>query len=302
MKTLIEKIKKTGNPSVMGLDPNLDFVPDFVKEKHFKKWGASFKGAAEAILEFNFALIDATCDLIPAVKPQSAYYEMYGTEGVAALYKTIEYAKQKGLYVIADVKRNDIGTTAEAYAKAYLGKSKLTEETSLIPFGADSATVNPYLGTDGILPFVKQCKEGDKSIFVLVKTSNPSSGELQDMVFENGKTLYEEVANLVNTWGSDTVENGYSSVGAVVGATYSAQCEKLRGIMKNTYFLVPGYGAQGGGAKDVACAFNSDGLGAIVNSSRGIMCAYKKENTLDYAEAARREVIRMRDEIVSYIK
>ena len=296
---LIEKIKKTQNPSVMGLDPNLAHLPTYLKEQYFSEYGKTLQGAAEAVLAFNQALIDATCDIIPAVKPQIAYYEALGVEGLGAFHATIDYAKQKGMYVIADVKRNDIGTTAQAYAQAMLGNTELAGET-VAPFGADCATVNPYLGTDGILPFVKT----NKSIFVLVKTSNPSSGELQDKRFEDGKTLYETVAALVNEWGKETIgSNGYSNVGAVVGATYPEQATVLRTIMKQAYFLVPGYGAQGGTAKDVKNCFNADGLGAIVNSSRGIMCAYKKQGVPEeaFAEAARSEAIRMRDEIVSFL-
>lgn len=299
MDNLIEKIKQKANPTVAGLDPILDYIPEFIKEKSFKEYGKSLRGAAEAILEFNIALIDALYDIVPAVKPQSAYYEMYGFNGVAALHRTIQYAKQKGLYVIADVKRNDIGSTAEAYAAAYLGKTEVAGE-SIAPFDADSATVNAYLGSDGIKPFIKECKESNKSIFILVKTSNPSSGELQDLNFADGEPLYIKTANLVDSWGKDSIgEYGYSLIGAVVGATYPAQLKELRGKYKNTFFLVPGYGAQGGGAADVAGGFDQNGLGAIINSSRAIMCAYKKEKCSeeDFAGAARREALRMKNEL-----
>jgi len=297
---LITAIKKKNNPTVAGLDPKLDFIPKYYVDEAFQRYGRTLKGAAEAIWQFNKRLIDELYDVVPAVKPQSAYYEMYGWEGVRVLEQTIKYAKERGLYVIADVKRNDIGTTAEAYARAYIGETDLGNGTSVKAFDSDCATVNAYLGSDGIKPFLSK----DKGIFVLVKTSNPSSGELQDMAFENG-TVYEHIAGLVKVWGSDYIgENGYSNVGAVVGATYPKQLVALRKMMPNTYFLVPGYGAQGGTAKDVAKAFNKDGLGAIINASRSIMCAYQKAECPpeDFAKAARAEAIRMRDEIVSYIK
>lgn len=299
---LINKIKEKSNPSVAGLDPKVDYVPQFIRDKAYAAYGKNVRGAAEAIWEFNKGLIDALYDVVPAVKPQSAYYEMYGLAGEEVLSRTIAYAKEKGLYIILDVKRNDIGSTAEAYSKAYLGKVEVEGEL----FDAnpvDCVTVNPYLGTDGIAPFVKDCKDYGKSIFALVKTSNPSSGELQDLT-SDGKHIYEKVAELVNTWGSEVIgESGYSSVGAVVGATYPEQAEILRKLMPKAYFLVPGYGAQGGNAKDVAKSFNSDGLGAIVNSSRGIMCAYKKGDWKEeqFADAARAEAIRMKDELNSIL-
>ncbi len=294
---LIEKIKERKNPTVAGLDPKLDYVPEEMKAAAFKEYGETFQGAAEAILQFNKTLIDALCDIVPAVKPQAAYYEMYGIEGIRCMHETIAYAKKNGMYVILDGKRGDIGATSEAYAKAYLGKTELgggCEEA----FGADCLTVNPYLGTDGIKPFTDQCAANGKGIFVLVKTSNKSSGELQDLK-SDGKYIYEHMAELVKTWGSDLIGvNGYSSVGAVVGATYPEQAEALRRQMPHTYFLVPGYGAQGGKAEDVSKSFNKDGLGAIVNASRSIMCAYQKQGgTL--GDAARAEAIRMRDDILS---
>ncbi len=304
MDLLIEKIKQTGNPSVAGLDPKLEYVPEYIVKESFCQYGKSLKGAAEAIYTYNKGLIDALCDIVPAVKPQSAYYEMYGFHGIETLYKTVQYAKSKGMYVILDGKRNDIGATSEAYSTAYLGATAIQEE-SVAAFGADSLTVNGYLGSDGIIPFLKNCQEQKKSIFVLVKTSNPSSGELQDMKLENGETVFEKMAALVNEWGKQSVgQSGYTDVGAVVGATYPEEAKKLRQLIPHTYFLVPGYGAQGGKAKDVANSFNDDGLGAIVNSSRGIMCAYKKGDYKEeeYALAARNEAIRMRNEIVSFIR
>ena len=299
---LVSKIKEKQNPSVAGLDPKIDYVPDFIKEKAYKNYGKNLKGVCEAIWEYNKGLIDALYDVVPAVKPQSAFYEMYGLAGEEVLSRTIDYAKQKGLYVILDVKRNDIGSTAEAYSAAYLGKVQADgEEFDATP--VDCVTVNPYLGSDGIMPFVNDCKKYDKSIFVLVKTSNPSSGELQDLVLD-GEHIYEKTAQLVNKWGAETEgKSGYSAVGAVVGATYPQQAKILREIMPKAYFLVPGYGAQGGGAKDVVNCFNSDGLGAIVNSSRGIICAYKKGDWKPeaFAEAARAEAVRMRDELCSVL-
>lgn len=299
---LIKKIKEKGNPSVAGLDPKIEYVPKYIREKAYKEYGKNLKGACEAIWEFNKGLIDALCDIVPAVKPQSAFYEMYGINGEEVLHRTISYAKEKGLYIILDVKRNDIGSTAEAYSKAYIGKTEVDGDM----FDAcpvDCVTVNPYLGSDGIKPFVDDCKKYDKAIFALVKTSNPSSGELQDLEI-NGKHFYEIVAERVNVWNEGTIgESGYGAVGAVVGATYPEQAECLRKIMPTSYFLVPGYGAQGGKAKDVKKSFNDDGLGAIVNSSRGIMCAYMKQEMPEenFAEAARSEAIRMREELTSII-
>lgn len=295
---LVKKIKEKNNPSVAGLDPKIEYVPDFIKQKAYDEYGKNLKGACEAIWEFNKGLIDALCDVVPAVKPQSAFYEMYGLYGEELMHRTIRYAKEKGLYIILDVKRNDIGSTAQAYSKAYLGKVDIDGE-EISPCDVDCITVNPYLGSDGVMPFVEDCKKFDKAIFALVKTSNPSSGELQDLI-SGEKHIYEYAAECVNKWNEDTIgESGYGAVGAVVGATYPEQAKVLRKLMPKSYFLVPGYGAQGGGAKDVVPCFNQDGLGAVVNSSRGIMCAYKKADCGDegFAEAARAEAIRMRDEI-----
>lgn len=304
---LIDKIKELNNPTVAGLDPRLEYIPSFILENNYDEYGKNEKGAAKAILEFNKGLIDELCDIVPAVKPQLAYYEMYGIEGLKAMNETVKYAKEKGMIVILDGKRNDIGSTAEAYSTAFLGKTKIGEE-SVSMFEGDALTVSPYLGIDGIQPFIDDCKSHNKGIFVLVKTSNKSSGQLQDLKTENGKTIYEIMAEYVAEWGSQVVgKHGYSSVGAVVGATYPEQAAKLRKIMKNSYFLVPGYGAQGGSAKDVVASFNEDGLGAIVNASRSIMCAYKNGQSKlwdekEYAKAARAEAIRMRDDINSAIK
>ena len=299
MDRLIEKIVEYQNPTVAGLDPKLEYVPGFIKDECFKKYGKTLEGAAASLFEFNKALIDALYDIVPAVKPQAAYYEMYGWQGVKALSDTIAYAKSKGMYVITDGKRNDIGTTMQAYAAAHLGVTDIEGE-SVEAFGADALTVNGYLGSDGINPLLNICKEKDKSIFVLVKTSNPSSGELQDKKIED-KTVYETMGAMCENWGEDTRgESGYSAVGAVVGATYPEMLKELREKLPHTFFLVPGYGAQGGGAQDVKFAFDKNGIGAVINSSRGIMCAWKKADGAtdkDFAKEARNEAIRMRDDI-----
>ena len=300
---LIEKIVEMQNPTVAGLDPKLDYVPASIKEACFAKYGKTLDGAAAALFEFNKALIDALCDIVPAIKPQAAYYEMYGWQGVKALCDTIAYAKSKGMFVITDGKRNDIGTTMEAYATAHLGTTDVSGE-QIDAFGADALTVNGYLGTDGIKPLASVCKEKDKGFFVLVKTSNPSSGELQDMKLDTDETVYEHMGRMCESWGEELMgKYGYSAVGAVVGATYPEQLKEMRAKLPHTFFLVPGYGAQGGGAEDVKKAFDENGLGAIVNASRSIICAYKKEgcDVKEYAAAARREAIRMRDDICSYI-
>lgn len=300
---LIKSIVKTQNPTVAGLDPKLDYIPDYIKDKAYSEYGKNLDGAAEALFEFNKGLIDALYDIVPAVKPQAAYYEMYGWQGVRTLQRTIEYAKQKGMFVITDGKRNDIGTTMEAYANAHLGMTDIEGE-KYEAFGADALTVNGYLGSDGVNPVIKVSSQNDKGMFVLVKTSNPSSGELQDRKLDDDTTIYRTMGAMCEKWGEQLMgKYGYSGVGAVVGATYPQQLGELRKLLPHTFFLVPGYGAQGGGAKDVAPAFDEKGLGAVINSSRGIMCAWKKENCepSDYAQAARREAIRMRDEIVSFI-
>jgi orotidine-5'-phosphate decarboxylase len=301
---LIERIKEKNNPTVVGLDPRLEFVPQFIKNKSFKEYGIGLKGAAYAILEFNKKIINAVYDIVPAVKPQIAYYEMYGVDGVDVFYKTVKYAKSKGLLVIADGKRNDIGSTAEAYSTAFLGKTKIDGDLEEAAFDADALTVNPYLGYDGIKPFVDNCKKNDKGIFILVKTSNKSSGQLQDILTQHGKSIYEIVAEHVEEWGRSCIGSyGYSSVGAVVGATYPNQAKILRAVMKHAYILVPGYGAQGGTARDVAHSFKPDGLGAIVNASRSVMCAYQsdiwksKYSEDRFDEASRAEAIRMRDDL-----
>ncbi len=300
---LAKLIKQKNNPSILGLDPKLEYIPDSIKNKYFNNSDTPGKAVANSIVEFNKRLIDAIYDIIPAVKPQLAYYEMYGIDGINAFCETVVYAKEKGLLVIADGKRNDIGTTAQAYAKAYLGRTNINDE-NIEAFGTDALTVNAYLGIDGVKPFIEECEKGAKGIFVLVKTSNPSSGQIQDSILEDGRTIYEAMADLVNEWGSTTVgQCGYSSIGAVVGATYPKQLEEMRKRMAKAWILVPGYGAQGGTAKDVSKAFDEDGLGAVINASRSLMCAYNLEfwktkyTKEQFEEAARSEAERMRDDI-----
>ena len=302
---LIRAIKKKGNPICVGLDPRLKQIPGFIQKKHLKKHAKNpFKAAAKAILEFNKGIIDATHDLVPIIKPQKAFYELYGAEGIAAFEDTVKYAHKKGLLVIADGKRNDIGSTAEAYAQAYLGKVDLFGKENYC-YNVDALTVNAYLGYDGVKPFVEQGKKHGKGIFVLVKTSNPSSGDLQDLRVEGGQTNYEIMARLVESWGADDVgESGYSSIGVVVGATYQKEACLLREVLPQAIFLVPGYGAQGGGAADVKVCFNKDGLGAIVNSSRGIIFAYEKSRKFsekEYAEAARVATVKMHEELAKVL-
>ena len=296
---LIKKIKETNNPTVMGLDPRYEMIPKCVTDKYPK----DLEGAAKAIIEYNKALIDAIYDIIPAIKLQIAFYEMFGIPGMKAFFDTCKYAREKGMIVIADVKRGDIGSTAQGYSNAFLGKTPIGEKEESI-YDVDFVTVNPYMGTDCVKPFIEDCKKYNKGIFILVKTSNPSSGELQDLKLENGKEVYMQVAELVEKWGEDLIgECGYSSIAAVVGATYPEQLEKIRKVAPHTYFLIPGYGAQGGKAGDIALGFDSNGLGGIVNASRSLMCAYKSDRWKDiyreeeYAKATRVEALRMKDEL-----
>ncbi len=300
INTLIKKIQETNAPIVVGLDPMMNYIPKYIQEKAFAEYGETLKGAAEAIWEYNKGIIDATYDLIPAVKPQIAMYEQFGIEGLIAFERTCEYAKSKGLVVIGDIKRGDIGSTSTAYAVGHLGQVQVGSK-KYSGFSEDFVTVNPYLGTDGVKPFVDVCKEENKGIFVLVKTSNPSSGEFQDQLI-SGRPLYELVAEKVVEWGNECMGDKYSNVGCVVGATYPEMGKVLRKLMPNTYILVPGYGAQGGKAEDLVHYFNEDGLGAIVNSSRGIIAAYKQEKYAEfgeerYAEASRQAVIDMIEDI-----
>ncbi len=300
---LIEEIQKKNAPVVVGLDPMLSYVPEHIQKKAFEEYGETLEGAAEAIWQFNKGIVDAVYDLIPAVKPQIAMYEQFGVPGMAAYEKTVAYCKEKGLVVIGDVKRGDIGSTSAAYATGHLGRIQIGSK-NYEPFKEDFATVNPYLGTDGIEPFMKVCRENNKGIFVLVKTSNPSSGEFQDRLID-GKPLYEHVAEKVDEWGKTCMGSDYSKVGAVVGATYPEMGAYLRKVMPKTFILVPGYGAQGGKAEDLAAYFNKDGLGAIINSSRGIICAYTKEAYASYgaenfAEASRKATEDMIADINQY--
>lgn len=293
---LVTEIKKKDAPVVVGLDPMLGYVPEHLTKKAFEEFGETLEGAAEAIWQYNKGIVDAVYDLIPAVKPQIAMYEQFGIPGMMAFKKTVDYCKEKGLVVIGDIKRGDIGSTSTAYAVGHLGKVTVGSR-QYYGFDEDFVTVNPYLGSDGVNPFIDVCKEEKKGIFVLVKTSNPSSGEFQDRLID-GRPLYELVGEKVAEWGSQCMGDDYSYVGCVVGATYPEMGKILRKIMPKTYILVPGYGAQGGKASDLAPYFNKDGLGAIVNSSRGIICAYKQEKYAkfgaeNYAEASRQAVIDM---------
>lgn len=299
---LIQNIQKTNAPIVVGLDPMLSYIPEHIVKKAYAEFGETLEGAAEAVWQYNKGIVDAVYDLIPAVKPQIAMYEQFGIPGLVAYKKTVDYCKEKGLVVIADVKRGDIGSTSAAYATAHLGKVTVGSKT-YAAFDEDFATVNPYLGTDGIKPFVDVCKEEQKGIFILVKTSNPSSGEFQDQMVAD-KHLYEMVGQKVAEWGADCMGDSYSYVGAVVGATYPEQGKILREIMPKSYILVPGYGAQGGKGKDLVHFFNKDGLGAIINSSRGIIAAYKNEQYAsfgaeNYADASRQAVVDMIEDIRS---
>ena len=280
IEKLIANIKRTKAPIVVGLDPMLNYIPEHIQKKAFAEFGETLEGAAEAIWKYNKEIVDHTYDLIPAVKPQIAMYEQFGIEGLKAFKKTVDYCKEKGLVVIGDVKRGDIGSTSAAYATAHLGKVQVGCKT-YAAFDEDFATVNPYLGSDGIKPFLEVCKEEKKGIFVLVKTSNPSSGEFQDRLID-GKPLYELVGEKVAQWGEECMGESYSYVGAVVGATYPEMGKVLRKVMPKSYILVPGYGAQGGKGADLVHFFNEDGLGAIVNSSRGIIAAYKQEKYAKY--------------------
>lgn len=299
---LIEKINLTGNPTVVGLDPRLSYIPSYITEKYFAKYGNRPKAAAKSMLKFNKKIIDAVFDIVPAVKPQIAMYERYGIEGLKAYEKTVEYAKMKGLIVIGDIKRSDIASTAEAYSDGHIGRADINGEASE-GFKHDFITLNPYLGSDSITPFLADCEKYEKGLFVLAKTSNPKSGELQDLICD-GKPIYEHVGGLIEKWGEGLMgKYGYSSVGAVVGATHKEQAARLREIMPHTFFLVPGYGAQGGTAEDLSVCFK-DGIGAIVNSSRGIIAAHMKDeyktcynDERNFAFAARQACIDMKNDL-----
>lgn len=300
IQKLIENIKKTNAPIVVGLDPMMNYIPEHITKKAFAEYGETLEGAAEAVWQYNKAIVDAIHDLIPAVKPQIAMYEQFGIPGMMAFKKTVDYCKEKGIVIIGDVKRGDIGSTSAAYATAHLGKVKVGSNL-LTPFGEDFATVNPYLGSDGIKPFIDVCKEEKKGLFILVKTSNPSSGEFQDQLI-NGRPLYELVGEKVAEWADSYMGDDYSYIGAVVGATYPEMGKVLRKVMPKSFILVPGYGAQGGKAADLVHYFNEDGLGAIVNSSRGIIAAYKQDKYAsfgaeNFADASRQAVVDMIEDI-----
>lgn len=299
---LIKKIQEMNNPTVVGLDPRLNFIPDYIKKTSYEKYGKTLDAVADALVCFNKEIIDNIYDLVPAVKPQVAMYEQYGVEGLRAYIETINYAKEKGLIIIGDIKRSDIASTAQAYSDGHIGRVKIEDEEIEV-YKEDFITLNPYLGYDSIEPYIDNCNTYDKGLFVLVKTSNPNSGEIQDLV-TSGDKIYEKVGSLVSKWGEYAMgELGYSRVGAVVGATYPEQSKELRKIMPKTFFLVPGYGAQGATAEDLAGCFNSDGLGAIVNSSRGIIAAYTKDTYRnnfkdeEFGKASREAVINMRDDL-----
>lgn len=304
---LVNRIKATGAPIVVGLDPMMKFIPEHIQKRAFEQLGETLEGAAEAIWQYNKEIIDHIYDIIPAVKPQIAMYEQFGIPGLTAFKKTVDYCKSKDLIVIGDIKRGDIGSTSEAYAVGHLGKVKVGSHM-YCGFDEDFATVNPYLGSDGVKPFIKVCQEEKKGLFILVKTSNPSSGEFQDRQIADAgsRPLYEVVGEKVAAWAEEHMGEEYSYIGAVVGATYPEMGKILRRIMPKSYILVPGYGAQGGTAADLVPFFNEDGLGAIVNSSRGIIAAYQQEKYAVYgaehfAEASRAAVEDMRKDIASVL-
>lgn len=300
---LIEKIQQTGNPTVVGLDPRLNYIPECITQKYYDKYGYTPKAVSKSMLKFNKKIIDNIFDIVPAVKPQIAMYERYGIEGLKAYAKTCEYAQSKGLIVIGDIKRSDIASTAEAYSDGHIGKVTIGEN-QFEGFKQDYITINAYLGSDGVVPFLEDCKKYEKGIFVLAKTSNPNSGEIQDLLVD-GVPVYEKMGTLIEKWGSELMgENGFTSVGAVVGATHPEQAKRLRQVMPHTFFLVPGYGAQGGKAEDLAVCFNKNGIGAIVNSSRGIIAAHMKDeyktcftDDMNFALAARQACIDMKNDL-----
>ncbi len=301
---LLKAIDEKQNPSIIGLDSDFKKLPDYLKKRSKEKYGCSFEGVARCILEFNNMVIDAIKDIVPAVKIQMAFYEQYGQWGVWAFEETVKLAKDAKLIVVEDAKRNDIGNTAKAYAEGHLGKVDVfgnKEQVSDI----DCITVNAYLGTDGVQPFINTCKEYDKGIFILVKTSNPSSNELQDLE-SGGKKIYEIMAERVDEWGKDLIgDSGYSSVGAVVGATYPEEQKILREKLPRSIFLVPGYGAQGGGASDVINCFNKDGKGAVIHSARGVVFAYQKDEPVveeNFQDSAKKAALKMKEEIAEAMK
>lgn len=303
---LIDRINETGNPTVVGLDPRLNMIPSYITDECFAKYGESKKAVAKAMYKFNKAIIDEVCDIVPAVKPQIAMYERYGIAGLKAYAKTCAYARKRGMVVIGDIKRSDISSTAEAYSDAHIGRVSIGTNTFDSDFAQDFVTINAYLGSDGVTPFIKDCKAYDKGLFVLAKTSNPNSGEIQDLVIKDTDlTVYQSMGKLIEKWGEELMgTHGYSGVGAVVGATHPEQAKKLRELMPHTFFLVPGYGAQGGKAEDLAVCFDKNGIGAVVNSSRGIIAAHTKDeykdcftDEKDFAKAARQACINMKNDL-----
>ena len=290
---LCKKIRETNAPIVVGLDPMLEYIPRHLLDRAYAEFGETLEGAAEAVWQYNKGIIDAVYDLIPAVKPQIAMYEQFGVEGVKVFQETVAYCKSKGLIVIGDIKRGDIGSTSAAYATGHLGTIQIGRNR-YSAFDEDFATVNPYLGSDGVKPFIDVCSQEKKGLFILDKTSNPSSGEFQDRLID-GRPLYEIVGEKVAEWGQEHMGSEYSYIGAVVGATYPEQGKVLRELMPKAFILVPGYGAQGGKGSDLVHFFREDGLGAIVNSSRGIIAAYRQPQYAlfgpeNYADASRKAV------------
>ncbi|MCQ2534474.1 MAG: orotidine-5'-phosphate decarboxylase [Clostridia bacterium] len=303
---LTDKIAEFNNPTVMGLDPKIDYLPQALRDKWMNEVENVEEATALALYDFNCQLIDAVCDIIPAVKPQHAYYEMYGIEGIKTLQKTIKYAQSKGMLVISDAKRNDIGATATCYAESILGKTAMIDNNEYAMFGSDAITINGYLGIDGIKPFIDVSLREGTGMFNLVRTSNPSAGDLQDLILEDGRTVYQAMAMKVDEWGKELIgENGFSSLGAVVGATWPEQAVNARKLMPNAIILVPGYGAQGAGPDSAVASFTKDGKGSIVNASRSLMCAWKKREDLDpmdFAKATRDEAIDMKNKLNAALK
>ena len=304
MDKLIKKIKETNNPTIIGLDPRYEQIPECIKSKYEE----SLEGAAKSIIEFNKRIIDAIKDIIPAVKPQIAFYEKYGIEGMKAFEETCKYAKKQGMIVVADIKRGDIGTTAQSYSDAFLGRTKIGKKEEAI-FDVDFVTLNPYMGIDSIKPFIEDCKKYNKGVFILAKTSNPSSKEIQDLKLETGEKVFEKVAKLIETWGKDQIgEYGYSSISAVVGATHREELKDIRKLAPHTFFLIPGYGAQGGKAEDIALGFDKNGIGGIVNASRSLINAYSSEmwkqkfTEEEFEKATRSEALRMKEELNQAIR
>jgi orotidine-5'-phosphate decarboxylase len=299
---LIDAVKRKGNPCVVGLDPRVDQMPNFITDALTEK---SPESVRQAIAHFHRIVLDATAQLVPAVKPQIAFYEQYGLGGISAFMDTIQMAKERGLIVIVDAKRNDIAATAEAYANAFLGRTRLPWGDEPV-FDADCVTISPFLGRDSMNPFLRACSKYGKGVFILVKTSNPGSRDLQDVKeAESGQPIYVRLARTIAELGQETIgKNGYSSVGAVVGATFPEQAKELRQLMPRSIILVPGYGSQGGTAEDAAKCFNPDGLGAVVNASRSITYTFQTPNISEkeYAHLVHNNVEKMAAELNTAIR